>query len=140
MTLIVLGNDLDPPEVTRALGMFPDQAWRKGDFPEVRTPDGRMIKHRRPAQWGGWKKFMPTTLDRETLEVQLEHWANELRSSQGTISVLIERGWSVSLDCFLSVSEFTLIELDAALLAKLVAAGSDVDIHVYSDEISASEE
>src|SRR5438067_7276882 len=115
-TLIVLGEDLDPSEVTRVLGMFPDQAWRAGEVPQVQTPNGRWIESPRAVEWGGWKKFMPRSLNGEILEVQLEHWAGELESRAVAIESLRARDWSVTLDCFLTASEVEITGFSAELL------------------------
>src|SRR5689334_5222577 len=87
VTLIVLGVDLEPGVVTRALSMFPDQAWRKGEAPKIRTPDDRWIRSSGIAEWGGWKKFIPATLLRRSLEVQLDHWSSALASKANAVAV-----------------------------------------------------
>ncbi|HEV7240801.1 MAG TPA: DUF4279 domain-containing protein [Thermoanaerobaculia bacterium] len=131
VSLIVLGDDLEPGEITRALGMFPDQDWRKGDVPQIQTPDGRWIPGPAIAEWGGWKKFIPPVLVDDCLEVQLDHWANVLASKAHAIRAFRARGWSSTLDCFFTASEPEVAELKADLLAKLAAIGIDIDINFY---------
>jgi hypothetical protein len=42
--LILTGDDLLPEAVTRALGMFPDAAWRRGEHGyAIRRADGRKV-------------------------------------------------------------------------------------------------
>ena len=134
VTLIILGDDLDPSEVTRVFGTFPDQAWRAREAPEIQTPNGRWIQIPRAAECGGRKKFMPKELRNELLEGQLEHWIMELGSKSEIVRGLQGRGWSVTLDCVISTSEVDVAELKADLLAKLAAIGTDVDIHFYATD------
>lgn len=131
VTLLILGDNLDPNEVTRRLAIFPDQAWRVGDFPEIQTPSGRWIQSTSAALFGGWKKYMPKILEGEMLGIQLLHWSEALESKADIIRALRDRGWSVILDCFVTASEPEMVELTAELLAKLAAIGSDVDFHFY---------
>src|ERR1041384_4170502 len=116
VTLIIVGDDLHPGEVTRSLGMFPNQAWKPGETPQVETPDGRWIPAPKSVKWGGWKKFMPKELHDALLEDQLEHWTIELRSKSQAIAALRQRGWSVSLSCYLSASDPDVTRLTADLL------------------------
>jgi len=131
--LVVLGEDVDPTEVTRGLGMFPDQGWRRGEIPRVLTPDGRVIQYPKSCDWGGWKKFMPESLRGESLEAQLEHWVRELDAKGEVLRTFVTRGWSLTLDCFIHSSDVAVIELRAELLSRLAVAGVDVDLHLYTD-------
>lgn len=133
VTLIVLGDDLDPGEVTRSLAMFPNQAWKAGEVPQIETPEGRWIAIPRAAEWGGWKKFMPEECANELLDDQLEYWAAELHSKSHAVAELRARGWSVTLDCYLSTHEVDTTKLTADLLRKLAALGADVSVHFYPE-------
>jgi hypothetical protein len=130
-TLIVLGDDLEPDFVTRALGMFPDQAWRRGERPTTKTSSGRLIAHPAVAEWGGWKRFLPEALKGELLEIQLQHWVETLAANVDRIRELLTTGHTVTIDVYFSASEPKLIELKAHLLLALGQLGVDVDLHVY---------
>ena len=133
VTLILLGEGLDPSGVTRALGMFPDQSWRTGEVPKVRRPDGRWIETPRVAEWSGWKKFMPVELDGESVELQLEHWAGELESKAEALQTLRDLGWSVALDCYMASPDSERLALRTGLIGKLANFGADLDIHFYPE-------
>lgn len=131
VTLILLGDDLIPRDVTRSLGMFPDHEWRRGEFPTTHTPDGQRILHPGAADWGGWKKFVPATLRGEPLEVQIKYWTGELASKSGTIRGFSDRGWSAALDCFVTASDPEVVEIKADLLTELAGIGVDLNLHFY---------
>ena len=131
--LTAVGYDVEPTEVTRGLGMFPDQAWSRGEFPKIMTPDGRLLQHPQRADWGGWKKFMPDRLRGEHLAVQLEHWATELDSKREVLRSFLARGWSLTLNCYVDSSDITVIELKAELLSMLALIGVDIELHFYPD-------
>ena len=76
---------------------------------------------------------MPIALDGDRLEVQLRHWTDELESKQESIRLFKSRGWTSTLECFLTVAEVEVIELRADLLAELTHIGIDVDVHFYAD-------
>jgi hypothetical protein len=139
VTLIVLGDDLDPGEVTRTLGMFPHQAWQAGEVPQIETPDGRWIAAPRSVEWGGWKKFMPKECHDALLENQLEYWVAELQSKSQAVAGLRSRGWSVTLDCYLSARDVDITTLTTDLLGKLAAVGADVKVYFYPDNSPLTE-
>ena len=125
---MVLGEDLDPDAVTRALGRFPDQAWRRGETHPALARIGR----ERPADWGGWKKSVPDELRGETLENQFEYWADSLRGRESALARLADSGCELVLDCFVSEALPLLIELPAALQSELGALHLNIDIHVFA--------
>jgi hypothetical protein len=127
--MVILGEDLDPAYVTRALGIFPDRAWRKGEISEISGPAGDVIRLRNPSGWGGWKKFMPEPLVGKLLEDQLECWAEQLENLEPRIREFRARSWTATLDCFLTTAGSELTELKHDLLSRLAASGVDVDIH-----------
>lgn len=130
-TLIVVGEDLDPDFVTKALGMFPDQAWRRGNRPITKTSSGRFISHPSVAEWGGWKRFLPEKLNGELLEIQLEHWVETLEPKADRIRELLATGHTVTIDVYFCASEPEVIELKSHLLLAFGQLGVDVDLHVY---------
>src|SRR5207253_1126302 len=54
-TLIVVGEDLDPDQVTEALGMEPDQSWRRGERKSLPLPGGKVMQFDSIYEDGCWK-------------------------------------------------------------------------------------
>lgn len=131
VTLLVLGDDLNPPLVSRALGMFPDRAWQKGQTLEISAADGRLLQVGDPAPWGGWKKFIPPHLEQALLEEQLAFWVERLQGLAKEVEDFRRLDWTVTLDCLLTTSVAEVAELKHELLCGLAAIGVDVDIHFH---------
>ena len=121
VTLIVLGDDLEPEVVTSTLGWSPDQSWRRGEQKRFTRPDGTVRVFDSVHDWGGWKLFMKGD-DREcSLQEQVDKWLERLRGTSQVLQCLHDRGWDVELDCFAATSEF--LELPATVLGELGALG-----------------
>lgn len=129
--LIVLGDHLEPELVTRSLGVFPDQAWRRGERPIIKTPSGRFIPHPMISEWGGWKRFLPENLISEPIECQLAYWVETLEPKAAAIREMIAAGHTIKIDIFFSSSDCQVIELPSGLLRTLGELGIDVVINVY---------
>jgi len=106
VTLIVVGEDLDPEEVTRALGMEAHRSWRRGERKAFVRPDGSVQYFDSVHEEGGWKHFLPERYqDNRPLHEQIYLWVARLRGLAEAIKTLTERGWEVELDCFAIGSE-----------------------------------
>jgi hypothetical protein len=55
--IMVLGTDLVPSHVTKAIGMRPSFAWKKGDQKTMSAGDGKRVPCEGKYEWGGWKKY-----------------------------------------------------------------------------------
>jgi hypothetical protein len=133
----VLGDNLDPDVVSRALASFPDQSWHLGDQKRYRDDAGNEHFHDSFHEWGGWKRFIPENLSCAPLEEQLAFWLENLESRAGMVADLLDRGWSITLDCHFSTGTTELIELPAQLQKRLGTLGIDVDIHFFVADTSA---
>jgi hypothetical protein len=122
VTLILIGNELDPEAVTRELGMQPDQFWRKGDL-ATQGPSGRPRKS--PMPWSGWKKFASPEVARLTLEEQLHAWLGILEPWGARLRDLADSGVRIELNCFSASSDG--FRLDRGMIAKLHAWGIELD-------------
>lgn len=73
VTLLVLGEDLDPDSVSTALRLEPSRWWRKGER-SVRLSEQITRLRDSVHEWGGWKLFVADEQKDMPLEEQLEFW------------------------------------------------------------------
>jgi hypothetical protein len=129
--LLILGEDLEPEVVTRALMLFPDQSWRRGD----RYPTLAQRGVAGTAQdMGGWKKFISEDWLHRRLEEQLEFWATFLQGRSSGIDHLSALGYELALDCFVAPNFPFLVELSDSLQMQLGALHLNIDMHFFADE------
>lgn len=57
VTLLVLGEDLNPDKASAELRLEPSQSWRK-DGRSIRLRDGTTQLRESAHAWGGWKMFI----------------------------------------------------------------------------------
>lgn len=133
VSLLILAEDLEPEVVTRALRLFPDRAWRKGDQPPVLAQRGILGP---PTVRGGWKKRIPDDWSDRRVEEQLEFWATSLRERSSGIDHLCSLGYEVVLDCFVAPRFPYLLELSGSLQAQIGALNINVDMHFFADRRS----
>jgi hypothetical protein len=107
VTLMILGERLDPSAVTKALGIRPNQSWAKGEKSKL-APSKR---HR----WGGWKKWLPPSMRKQPLERQLAYWLRALKGQRTVFGKLNGSGALCALDCFVTTSETASIIIPAAM-------------------------
>jgi hypothetical protein len=69
VTLVFLGESLDPTIVSAKLGIDPHESWMTGQPKRV----GKELH-----QWGGWKRNLPEGLNNATVEEQMSYWIEEL--------------------------------------------------------------
>jgi hypothetical protein len=106
VTLIVVGADLDPDEVTKALGLEAHKSWRRGERKAWVRPDGSIQRFDSVHERGGWKHFLPPRYkENRPLHEQFHRWLARLRGLAEAIKTLTARGWEVELDCFATGSE-----------------------------------
>jgi hypothetical protein len=130
VTLIVVGDDLDPDEVTAILGMPPDRSWRLGERKCFTRPDGTTHYFDSVNDQGGWKRFIPEGDRARPLQEQLAVWVDRLRDLTAGIAQLRQRNWEVELDCFAASGEF--VFLPYRTLTKLGQWGIDLALTMSS--------
>jgi hypothetical protein len=121
VTLIVTGDDLEPDEVTSALGWPPDQSWRRGERKRFIKPDGTERVFDSVHDWGGWKLFTADDERGRSLQDQIAAWLTRLRVKAQAIQHLRDRAWVVELNCFVATSEC--LELPATVIGDLAGLG-----------------
>ncbi|MDB5310482.1 MAG: hypothetical protein JWO38_4684 [Gemmataceae bacterium] len=121
VTLIVVGDDLDPEVVTTALGWPPDQSWRRGERKRFTRPDGTERVFDSVHDRGGWKLFTAGDERGRSLHGQVAAWLERLRVNGQAFRHLRDRGWEVELDCFAATSEC--LGLPATVLGEFAGLG-----------------
>jgi hypothetical protein len=121
VTLIVVGNDLEPEAVTSALGWHPDQSWRRGERKRFTRADGAERVFDSVHEWGGWKLFTADDERGRSLQDQVAAWLERLRVKGEALQSLRDRGWEVELDCFAATSEY--LDVPATVLGLLASLG-----------------
>jgi Domain of unknown function (DUF4279) len=117
-TLMLLGDDLDPTEVSRAIRMRPSQSWSRGD-PQTSVSASRH-------EYGGWKKFLPVALTNAPLERQLAYWAKKLLGQGDTLNVFVSRGYVCALNCYIGIDATASVVLPSHLLMSLASLGVEL--------------
>ena len=127
--LVILGYDLDPNEVTQALGLMPSQAWRKGENHKRTRPDGTVEVWDTVHPWGGWKLWATEELRQLPLKSQIEYWLQVLNEHSVEIKRLKEQGNEIIVDCFIATKSY-LIYLPSEFQAQFSELGVDLEISV----------
>jgi len=131
VTLIIWGGEFDPRDVTRALGMRPNQSWRQGDQKSYRGGDGVVRHFTSRHEWSGWKKW---STGRDSLERQLRRWVTRLGLKTDALRGLRRRGISMELNCCLVGPGTVRTQLPPDLLAGIGRLGLGLELTWYADE------
>ena len=121
-SLRFFGDDLEPEEISTALGHQPTSAFRKGD-----ALPGR---YHRVARTGGWLLEAPTT-DPPDVEDSIKRLLSQLSSDLESWRSLTER-FSTDIFCGLFLDEFNRgFALSASLLRALADRNLKVGFDIY---------
>ncbi len=91
-TLLILGDELEPKDLTEKLGIEPNQSWRKG---ELKFPDSDSVY-----ETGGWKCFIPAEQEDLELEEQINWWCETLGGKASIMQLLEEKDFRLEMNCF----------------------------------------
>ena len=142
VTLMVLGEGLDPDRVSAELHLEPSQYWRKGER-SVRFRGGTTRLRKSVHEWGGWKLFVAAEHKDECLEEQLEFWIYLLRSRIAGLRQLRLVGLKCALDVLVLSSETASIVLSNQLQKEVAALGLEMRISFWaspeSDQAAAGD-
>jgi hypothetical protein len=138
-TLFLLGEGLEPDDVTMRLSIEPSQAWRQGERKAYTRADGTRRVLDSKHEWGGWKAFAPLDVLALPLEEQLAYWVTTLESKRSALRGMVQAGCSVGLDCCAVASEPESITLSPELLESLGTLGLDVTVTYYPHRGEAGE-
>lgn len=129
VTLIILGDDLEPGYVSDLLGMKPSQSWRKGE--EKRKAKGTFY------EWGGWKCFSEDNSN--VLEEQLESWLLLLERKAAAFRQMKENGWKCCLDCFLAFDDVSTVCIPSELSERTGELGLDLVFCLNSNDAESKQ-
>jgi hypothetical protein len=134
-TLIVLGDDLDPDQVSAELSLVPSQCWRKGQA-SLHLADGTTRLREGKYECGGWKLLVAPEQKDRRIEAQLEFWVELLQSRTAALKRLRLRGFECALDLFVTSSETASIFLSSQLQKEVTALGLDVRLLFWASSES----
>ena len=127
ISLVILGEELDPAQVSGALELESHDSWKKGQRKTV----GVQVH-----QWGGWKRRLPPDLERAPFEDQLNYWINELLVKEEALETVVQFGNRAALDCFVS-ADAAWFKLSPQLLRKLAKLPVDMEFTFWSSSSAA---
>ncbi|TXC66472.1 DUF4279 domain-containing protein [Piscinibacter aquaticus] len=126
VTLMLLGDNLVPGEITRLLSLRPTQAWRRGE-PSHRASD--------PVHgYGGWKKALPESQVSRPLPSQLRYWVRTLAGRSQAIATLAHQGHLCSLSCYIASSGTASIIVPPELQRAVAALGLELRLSFFAQE------
>ena len=99
-TLMILGDELNPQDVTAKLGIEPNQSWRKGEEKSFTNNDGTIHFFDSRHEYGGWKCFIPEEQQDLELGEQLNWWCDFLRGKEAVMQAFEENGLWLEMNCF----------------------------------------
>ena len=123
VTLMILGDDLDPQSVSKALRMRPTRSWMRGESPK----ESEFLY-----EWGGWKKSLPNTQLSQSLGRQLAFWVRALHGRTQAIAELTRSGHLCALNCYVGSSGTASIIVPVELQQALAAIGLELRISFWS--------
>ena len=128
VTLMILGEDLDPTVVSQTLKLRPSQSWKRG-APQSLKGVALDSTH----SWGGWKKFLPPSQKARPLPAQLRYWVRTLRGRERMLAKLAASGHWCTLDCYVGTDATASLILPVDLQRSLSALGLDLRLSVWVD-------
>lgn len=136
-TLLILGDELIPENVTAQLGLEPNQSWRKGEQKSFVRNDGTVDYFDSVYEQGGWKLFIPNEQGDLELEEQLAWWCDILEGKELAMRSLEEKDCWLRMDCFVTTSETATFEISADLQQRLAKLHLNLTICFSAHEPSA---
>ena len=130
VTLIILGEDLDPDMVSQELSLTPSKSWRKGEQMSFSRPDGSKRLFDSRHNWGGWKLFVDPKYENDLLETQLQFWCETLRDKTNAIARLKSKGMYCALSLFITTDATASIVLPETLQKSLANLGLEIDLSI----------
>lgn len=127
-TLIILGPNLNPSDVSAALRMRPSDSWERGTPKMVRGRTVGTALHER----GGWKKSLPPSQIHHSLERQLAHWERTLRKRAEGFVRLAAMGCTCELNCYVGTSATATVSLSPELQTAIGKLALTLSIDVWA--------
>ena len=129
VTLMFLGDDLKPSEITRSLGLRPRQSWMPGEP----SASGSKSVH----SHGGWKKSLPKAQLLRPLPSQLRFWVRALSGRTRAIAAIASQGHLCTLNAYIASSATASIIIPADLQRAIGALGLELRLSFFAHERDA---
>ncbi|MBD5779815.1 DUF4279 domain-containing protein [Pelagicoccus sp. NFK12] len=129
VTLIILGNDLEPSTVSELLDLKPSRSWKRGE----EKPLARSTFY----DWGGWKRLSPDTND--SVEEKIRFWIGVLEGKEKAFEKIKDNGWRASLDVFYAFTECSTFSVSNDLSKKIGELNLELDFTLHSEERGANQ-
>lgn len=139
VTLMILGESLNPSIATKLLRMRPNQQWRRGDQKFFNRKDGTVQLLNSVHEWSGWKKLSSNGERKKEFEALIEHWCRKLAPKKKALARLNLSGCDVYLDCSLHGDSTTFV-LSPRLLATLAGLGVTLRVSFYFHQEESNSE
>jgi hypothetical protein len=139
-TLIILGDDLVPENVTELLKIEPNQMWRMGERKSFVRRDGTVEYFDSIYERGGWKAFIPDEKEDLELHEQLTYWCDLLEGRESVMHELEGQGCWLQINCYVSTSATASIILSADLQRRLANLRLELSFSIFADEVSSEGE
>ena len=136
VTLMILGEDLKPDEVSAELSLMPSQAWLKGEQKSFARADGSKRVFESRHEWGGWKCFVDQAHEDALLEEQLQFWCDTLQDKVDTLSRFKSKGLHCALSLFVTTDDTASIILPEELQASLASLGLELELSIMTGDES----
>jgi hypothetical protein len=128
VTLMFLGDDLIPSEVSTVLRLRPTKSWARGE-PRGASPSVH--------DWGGWKKSLPESRLSHSFPSQLHFWVRTLRGKEDQLLSLSEAGYLCALNCYVGSRATASIILSPKLQRAVAAIGLELRMSFFAHENAA---
>ncbi len=129
VTLMILGDDLEPSIVSDLLDLEPSQSWKRGE-------EKRLAKST-SYHWGGWKRFSPETND--SVEEKIAFWIGVLEGKEKAFEIIRDNGWRASLDVFCAFLQGATFSVSTDLSKKIGELNLELDFSLHSEERGANQ-
>ena len=124
VTLMILGEEMEPESVSALLRLRPNKTWRRGTLSAVAG--------NAPHQWSGWKKFAPPSIQDKSLESQLGYWVKALDKNKAALRKIVRSGSYCALDCFITSDATASIIVEPELQRAVSLLGLDLRLSFFA--------
>ena len=132
VSLIILGDDLDPDVVSEELSLRPWQSWRRREHKKYIRKDGSVREFDSRHSWGGWKLLIDPEHKEDLLESKLQFWCDLLQDRIEAIDRLKVRGYHCVLDLFITTDATASIIIPVELQKAIASLGLEIQLSVIT--------
>jgi hypothetical protein len=133
-TVRFCAENLDPLDVTLALGYPPSHTHRKGEPRLGRAKSGKVVPHGPPYPHGMWYMSTDTWVDSPRLTVHVERLLEQLEPKAAVIRAFLDRGVAVDIYCYSMGATKSPPPLPRALRERARALGLEIGIDHYRED------